>query len=202
MNGTVTTGWPAAATEGSLARRGLRTSGPSAGFTLIEATTAMAIMAVAGSVLVLAVESSLRATSDATEQTIAAGVSRQVLDEILGLPYTAIRIGSQQYPLVSQATAGRMQPANLGNDEGSPARGLVDISDEPPGQHHADRSLRHPNFRLRPGFFRRWEVRVEVYNVAEDDHSRRLSASQASDYRAVEMFIEKVRMVRSASWLT
>lgn len=65
------------------------------GFTLIEATVALTITAVAASALLLGVTSSLHTTSDCLEQTIAAGMAQQVLDEVVGAnrieDYNALR---------------------------------------------------------------------------------------------------------------
>ena len=52
-------------------------------FSLVEALIALSIMALAGAVLLLSVESSLSTTTDAVDRTIADGIAQQVLDQIL-----------------------------------------------------------------------------------------------------------------------
>src|SRR5436190_342117 len=56
-------------------------------FTLIEALAAIGIMALAGSVLLLAAQTSLDATDEAAKQAIAQGICEQVLDEIMSKRY-------------------------------------------------------------------------------------------------------------------
>jgi hypothetical protein len=50
--------------------------------------------------------------------------------------------------------------------------------------------LRHANFRS-PSGFESWRQRIEVYYVSESDPSTALANSQTSDYRAVEVVIER-----------
>src|SRR5688500_16894770 len=66
-----------------LAGRCFRRSPRSArGFTLVEAMVSITVLALAGSVLLLAVDSSLQTTTEAVDRSIADGLAQQLLDEI------------------------------------------------------------------------------------------------------------------------
>ena len=70
------------------------------GFTLVEATVALAITAVAASALLLGVTSSLHTTDDCLQQTIAAGLAQQLLDEVLGANCIEDYDGTRRQPSV------------------------------------------------------------------------------------------------------
>ncbi|MHB1036971.1 MAG: type IV pilus modification PilV family protein [Pirellulales bacterium] len=63
-------------------------------FTLVEALVAISIAAVAGSAVLLGLNNSLQTTNSALEQTIAAGLAQQALDEISGAAFADL--GSYQ----------------------------------------------------------------------------------------------------------
>ena len=70
------------------------------GFSLAEAMIGMTIMALAGTVLLLGVETSLRTAIESEDEAVAAGMAEQLLDEILGHHYTSPLIGDPyQTPL-------------------------------------------------------------------------------------------------------
>src|SRR6187397_902006 len=53
------------------------------GFSIVEAIVALSITALAGAVLLLAVESTVQSTTDSVQRTIADGMAQQLLDEAL-----------------------------------------------------------------------------------------------------------------------
>src|SRR5262245_47201913 len=57
------------------------------GVTLIETMTAMTILAVAGTTLLVGLSATTDATDDAVERTVALGLAQQLLDEVCGMRY-------------------------------------------------------------------------------------------------------------------
>lgn len=172
-----------------LVRIGARSA---AGFTLVEALVSITIAALAGSVLLLGIGSSLQLTDEGLKQTIAAGMAQQLMDEVLGGRYAADGVGGHQVWL------------GPSSDESSdPGRQYDDIDDynglriSPPqgpwgielGEDDGRGGQRHPRFQAPAGFLDDWRQEVDVYYVAESDLSTRLPAGQTSDYRVVEVRI-------------
>lgn len=165
-------------------------------FTLVEAVIAVAITALAGSVLLLAVESCLTTTAEATERTLAEGLAEQLLEEIFSRRYA--EPGAN--PITG--TLGKDASETSGN-----ARLLFDDTDDyhgyvsqPPrdpwgnthGQGDDAGGLRHANFHLPDGMLANWRQQVEVYFVNANDLSQRLT-NGTSAYRAVEVTIQHVQ---------
>ena len=178
-------------------RQRLRTR---SGFTLIEALAAISIMALAGSVLLLAAQTSLDATDDAAKGAIAQGICEQVLDEIMSKRYME---------------AGAAYDQNVLNaDSGESIRQLWDDTDDfnsysvQPIQSTYGQTLgngddaggtRHANFRVVNGFFAKWRLRVEIYYVSASDLSVRLDSpavaaggnlTTTSGYKCAEVTVE------------
>ena len=170
-----------------------RPSRPAAAFTLVEALVAISITAIAASVLVLGIHTSLQTTDEGLQQTIALGMAEQLLDEVLGARYHAVgvdgyqvsfgpswyeRLGSgrERYDDIDDYHALRIQPpedlwgVRLGTDDGQGGQ-------------------RHPNFRAPAGLLDVWRQEVDVYYVDESDLASPLPYGQVSDYRAVEVRI-------------
>jgi type II secretory pathway pseudopilin PulG len=165
-----------------------------AGFSLVEALVAITVLAFAGSVLLLAVESSLQTTTDAVDRSIADGIAQQLLDEVslqrfmepgtdctdplgrtgwedAGNGRTRFNDTDDYHEYESQPVAGWWgEPLGTGDDAGS---------------------TRHTAFQVPTGHFVDWRQRVEVYFVDPVDPSLRLS-SGTSELRAVEVHIERV----------
>src|SRR5215211_450520 len=80
------------------------------GFSLIEALIALSITSIAGSVLLLSVQSSLDTTIEAVEQTIADGVAQQTMDEILTKRY----VGQGESPLATTLGAATSELLGVG----------------------------------------------------------------------------------------
>jgi type II secretory pathway pseudopilin PulG len=170
-----------------------------AAFSLVEALIALAIMALAGSVLLLSVESSLDSSTDAVDRTIADGIAQQVLDQALTKRFTEsisggatlaeilgpigaaadelLGVGSQQFDDVDDYSGYTMQPPK-------------DEYGQPLGAGNDAGGLRAASFRAPTGFFQQWRVRVQVYYVDPTDHQ--VQSATATAYRAIEVTVEKI----------
>jgi len=167
------------------------------GFTLVEALVAVSIVAVAGSVLLLAVESSLQTTWDAVDKTIADGIAQQVLDEVMTKRYMAEGAG----PLDALSTLGANTTEKAGkgreryNDTDDyrnfTAMPVEGIYGERLGSGNEEGGTRHPAFQVPASKLANWRQRIEVYYVDPNNHSIRLS-NTTSHYRAVEVHIDYV----------
>ncbi len=165
------------------------------GFTLVEATVAMAITLLAASTLLLAIESTISAGDDSLDRVIAEGMADQLLEEIRHTHYMSPGSSPTQYPLGQDA-----------GETSSSSRSDYDDSDDfhqyavtPPKDHFGNLlgtgdgtgNLRNINHRLPSDYLERWRQRVEVYYVSPSDLSVRLPNGQTSDYRAAEVTIER-----------
>ncbi|MBN2477605.1 MAG: type II secretion system protein [Pirellulales bacterium] len=163
------------------------------GFTLIEALVSISIAAIAGSVLLVGIGSSIQATDEALQQTIACGMAEQLMDEVVGLRYMEFQCSAHDTVL---------QPG--GAEAATGTRELFDDIDDyngfrcsPPtdrwgielGKDDGEGGIRHPSFQAPDGFFDRWRQEVDVYYVDAADPYTRLAAGQTSDYRTVEVRI-------------
>ncbi len=163
-----------------------------AAFTLIEALVSITIAAIAGSVLLMGVGSALQSTDEALNQTIAAGVAQQLLDEVLGGRYAAKGVGPYQ-TLLSPSSVESNDPGRQYDDiddyNGVRSSPLEDPWGIELGKEGQAGSERHPHFQAPAGFFDNWREEIDVYYVDESELTRRLPAGQISDYRAVEVRI-------------
>jgi type II secretory pathway pseudopilin PulG len=176
----------------SLLRKAPRRS--PAGYTLVEAMVAISLTALAGAVVLLTVQTSLDAADQALEQTVAAGLAEQLLDEVLGAMYCEPMGDPRQTPLGPGAFelqgTGRTRFSEIGDYHGYSAQPPLDRWGQPIGQGDDAGGLRHANFRA-PEDFDDWRHRVEVCYVSESDPSIALSGAQTSDYRSIEVVIER-----------
>jgi hypothetical protein len=163
------------------------------GFSIVEAIVALSITAMAGSVLLLAVESNVQTTTDSVERTIADGLAQQLLEEALVRRFVAV--GSDPLtgafgPSGHEASGNGRERYDDADDyhrwEALPAE---DQYGQAVGTGNDKGGLRHASFRVPDSYFENWRQRVEVYFVDPDDLSRRLT-SGTSYYRAVEVFID------------
>lgn len=135
------------------------------GFTLVEALVAISIAALAGSVLLLGVTTSLQNTDEALRQTVALGLAQQLLDEVAG---AASLEAIDQYDRFHDAPPADSWGVPLGMEDG-----------------HG--GMRHPNFRAASGLLDPYGRHVRVYRVDRADLTTPLPAAQTSDYRLVEV---------------
>jgi len=175
-------------------------SRPRTGFTLIEALVAIGIMALAGSVLLLAAQTSLDATDEAAKQAIAQGICEQVLDEIMSKRYMEAGSTYNQNTL----SRGADETTRLSYDDSDDFNGysvqpIQGTYEETLGTGNDAGGQRHANYRVASGFFNKWRLRVDVYYVSSSDLSVRLdnpavaaggTLSSTSGYRAAEATVE------------
>jgi type II secretory pathway pseudopilin PulG len=163
------------------------------GFSIVEAIVALSITALAGAVLLLAVESTVQSTTDSVQRTIADGLAQQLLDEALtkcfvlpGGDPLSNTLGPNSYELSGFGRERYNDADDYHQFSALPAEGIygqqVGAGDDAGG-------LRHANFRAPSGYFDNWRQRVEVYFVDANDHRIKLSGS-TSYYRAIEVHIE------------
>ncbi len=163
----------------------------------------MVILSMAGAALLLGIDSSLQTTNDCLERTVAAGMARQLLDEVLGARYSDYAESggvvldtahdAQPGPTAAEAATGTRELfASIGDFHGFRAQPPVDSWGAVLGQDGGEQRPRHPNFCAPPSMIRPWRQEVDVYYVSENDFSTSLPQGQVSDYRAVEVRIVRV----------
>ncbi len=165
------------------------------GFSLVEAMVALSITAMAGSVLLLATEGVLKTTNDAVAQTTAQGMAAQLIDEVMGARYHA----ATGNPYETVLSASVYEKSGSGRERYDDTDDFNNYSASPPldtygvelGKGDDYGGNRHPNFRSPGDDFANWRQRVVVYYVDPSDPTRRLPGFQTSDYRAVEVTIER-----------
>src|SRR5687768_13649315 len=133
---------------------------PKAAFSLIEALIALSITALAGSVLLLSVDSSLESTTEAVRQTIAEGVAQQLLDEMLTKHYTDVGfdplagiLGASAWELLGNGIERFDDVDDFLGYVAQPAEGVFG---EALGTGDDNGGLRPPSFRLRGDYFQNW----------------------------------------------
>jgi len=136
-----------------------------AGFTLVEALVAVSIAALAGSVLLLGVTSSLQNTDEALRQTVALGLAQQLLDEVAG---AASVEAIDQYDGFHDEPPADRWGVPLGTEDG-----------------HG--GTRHPNFHAASGLLDSYGRDVRVHPVDPAHLTTPLDTGQTSDYRVVEI---------------
>ncbi len=165
-----------------------------AAFTLVEALVAISITAIGGTALLLGISSSLQTTDHALLETVATGMARQLLDEVVGSRYCAADGGSpyQTYlgPSAYEADGeGRERYDDIDDFHGFRSRPPVDPWGVELGTDDGEGGQRLAAFRATARFFENWRQEIDVYYVDESDLSTRLGAGQVSDYRVVEVRI-------------
>ena len=178
-----------------------------AGYTLIEAVTALSIVVMAGSAILLSSQTMLTDTNESVRRTIAAGMAQQLLDEITCKRYMEVgqsSTGSTLFYETGEApgasTPGRRVQFDDTDDFNTytimPAVGRYGESlgtgDDAGGE-------RNSAFRIPTTFFSRWRQRAEVYYVNATNLNQRLTpvsgstaAASVSGVRAVEVWIDYV----------
>jgi type II secretory pathway pseudopilin PulG len=165
-----------------------------AAFTLVEALVAISITAIGAAALLLGISSSLETTNDALEETMAAGMARQLLDEVVGARYYAAGIGDPYQTAFGpssdeQSGRGRERYDDIDDYSGFRSKPPADPWGVPLGTDDGEGSQRHPSFFAPPHVLDNWQQEIDVYYVDPSDLSTRLPPGQVSDYRVVEVRI-------------
>jgi len=167
-----------------------------AAFTLVEAMVSITLTGIAASVLLLGIHSSLQTTDEAQEQTIAAGMAQQLLDEIVGARYHALTTDGYQISFspswYEKQGSGRERYDDIDDYDGLRIQSPDDLWGIALGSDDGEGGTRHPNFASPAGFFDDWRQEVDVYYVDESDLTTPLAYGLVSDYRAVEVRIVRV----------
>lgn len=170
---------------------------PRSGFTLVESMLAMALMLIAGAAMLLAVDTAVLSQDTAMEEMIAQGMARQIMDEVAGNRYVGPDGDPHQYPLTAnnweQGGNGRERYDDIDDFNGFVADNAEDRWGQPLGQGDGAGGLRHASLRVHEGQFDGWRQTIDVYYVDESDVSNELAAFQTSDFRTVEVVIERQR---------
>jgi len=163
------------------------------GFTLVEAMIALSITALAGSVLLLGIESTLDTSYDVLAKTQAEGLAKQLMDEIMGLRYC--NVANLPYQTIlgpstwEKAGAGRERFNDTDDFNGYECLPAENIWGATLGQGDDEGGTRNPRFQVRSSYFENWKVKIDVYYVSESDPSTRLAGIQTSDFRAVDIHV-------------
>jgi hypothetical protein len=165
------------------------------GFSLVEALVALTIMTMAGSVMLLAIESCLSTTTDAVDKLIADGMANQLLDEIslkrfMSPGDTPLSISGPNS--TETAGYGRERFNDIDDFKAFSVKPAEGIWGETLGTGNDSGGARNTNFCIPSTQFANWRQRVDVYFVSATDHSQKLTGSSTSYYRAVEVTIEYV----------
>jgi len=178
---------------------------PPRGFTLVEATVAIALTAIAGSVLLLGTTSSLQNTDDSMRRTIAYGMAQQLMDEIMGCRYMELGGSATDTTLGPNSTEKAAGTRELFDDiddfNGYRCQPPKDMYGVALGTDNGQGGQRYPNFQCPTNFLQNWRQEVDVYYVSENDLTSALSSGQTSDYRAVEVRIMYVDPQRGSTEL-
>lgn len=172
------------------------------GFSLVEAIVSISIMALAGSVLMLAAQTSLDVADEAVQGAIAQGIVEQFLDEVQSKRY--------------MESGSAYNRNSLGSESGETSRLLYDDTDDfhdyvvqppldtwsqPLGAGDDAGGQRHPNFKVAGNYFQNWRLRAAVYYVNDADFTQRLdnpvraagqTLTSTSGSRGVEAIVEYI----------
>ena len=163
------------------------------GFTLVEASIALALTAVAGTALLLSVTNSTDETDEAMKTLIAEGMAQQLLDEVSGMRY--MENGASAYDTFlgpgtpEQAVAARSLYDDIDDYNGSTSQPPVDRWGVTRGSDSTGGATRHPAFQLGSGYFSRWRQTVSVFYVRDTSPTTPVGGSTTTDYRAVQVRI-------------
>lgn len=167
------------------------------GFTLVEVMVSMSIMAIAGAAILLGVQSAVKTTDDIVEETIAAGIARQLLDEILGARYATPGGGPYDVSAMGPSAHEKLAVGRMMYDD---TDDYLSVQDEPPqdrwgnllGRGDGSGNARATPFAIRSGMLDNWRQKVDVYYVSNSDPSVKMPPGKPSDYRAAEVHVYRI----------
>jgi type II secretory pathway pseudopilin PulG len=168
----------------------IKRRGKAAAFTMLEALLAIVIAAMAGSILLLGIATSLQATKANMYAAIANGLAQQLMDEIVGCRYCELGVDPYQYPLgpATDETT-RQTYDDIDDYNGLRTQPPTDFYGIALGKDDGVGGQRNPLFQAPSGFFANWKQEVDVYYVSSTDLQTELGPGLTSDYRMVEVRI-------------
>jgi hypothetical protein len=152
----------------------------------------MTITAIAGSVLLLGVEASLRTTDEAMEEMVAIGIAQQLMDETLGMRY--MEAGEDPEGTLGAASAeaagnGRELFDDTDDFEEFSAQPVQDTWGVTLGTGDGSGGTRHEKFQISRNKLSGWRELISVYYVDESDPQVRLTAGETSKMRCIDIQI-------------
>jgi prepilin-type N-terminal cleavage/methylation domain-containing protein len=164
------------------------------GFTLLETLLATTIASLAGMALLQGIYASVESTEAAQEQTIANGLAQQLMDEIAGKTYCATRNQPYETTLgpsaAEQAGPGRSQYNDLDDFNGVRESQPVDAWNIAKGNDDGQGGTRYSSMCV-GSYLAGWQRQVDVYYVSASDLQTKLTGSNTSDFRMVEVRVYK-----------
>jgi hypothetical protein len=148
------------------------------------------ILAMAASALLLATQASSESTRFALEQTLAAGIAAQLVDEVLGLPLKEKSESPFDWPLGPEPgeltePVRRVFFDDIDDFNGYESTPIVDAWAVPLGMGDDAGGLRLSSLALPANYFSDWSAAIDVRYVDEDDPSQDLPDGSTSGLRAV-----------------
>lgn len=167
---------------------------PRRGFSLIEALVCLTVITITSAALLLSVESTLEATMDAQEMTIASGLADQMLDEALGQdwvdPTSTDPYPTSLSPSSSETSAaGRTEYDDTDDYNGYTSSPPTAIDGLTLGQSDGAGRYLPASFQTSGTFLQLWRCNCEVYYVDQNDPSLELDDSDSGPYRAIEVTV-------------
>lgn len=163
------------------------------GFSLAESLLAITLTSIAGSAILLGLATSAQTTRNVMDRALATGMAAQLMDEVLGGRYAAVGAGAYQVGLgpntYEMQGSGRERYDDVDDFEGVVSQPAKDEFGIALGLGNDAGGLRHPNFRLPSNYFSQWRQEINVYYVSEANPSVKLTGSNTSNLRAVEVRI-------------
>jgi len=160
---------------------------------MVEVLVAITITALAGSILLLGITTSLQTTNEGLYSAIAQGLAEQLADEILGCRYMELGASGHQTilcPSPSEASTGTRELFDDIDDfNGFSSQPLVDSYGILLGKDDGTGGERDPACQAPLQLLENWRQEVDVYYVSESDFTTPLPSGTTSDWRAVEVQI-------------
>ncbi len=157
----------------------------------MEAVVAMMVVAIAGSVLLLGVEATLKSVVEQEEVIMADGIARQMLDEIQGQNWVdpALR-GSPYQTSLSASSVELKGPGRTKFDDTDDYNNYVstppvDVLGKMLSSADSNGDTLPDGFRPSSNKLTNWRCEVEVAYVSESDHATQLADNDPTNYRAI-----------------
>lgn len=165
-------------------------------FTLMEATVALMVTSMAGSVLLLSLTSATTTTDEAARKYIAYGIGQTLMDEITGMRY--MELGAN--PLDTGLAPGADEQAGVGRSLYDDIDDYADLSNQPPkdrngqvlGNENGDTAARDPRFRVPAAIMNRWKIESDTFYVNENAWLTPLADTQPRNFRTTRVRVSYV----------